>query len=95
MSIKFHELIPFSSPPFCFQDVVSEAHKACLGDKKADKKSVKRSQHLPRLCCLLRMANIWLTHNKGGIVSDPSAVAKVCGVDCVAVHGIYIYICGC
>ena len=61
---------------------MSEAHKLCLSDKKAEK-PVKRSQQIAHLCCLLRMSNIWLTHNKGSIVSDPSAVAKVCGLKIV------------
>ena len=61
---------------------MSEAHKLCLSDKKAEKPA-KRSQRIAHLCCLLRMTNIWLAHDKGSIVSDPSAVAKVCGLKIV------------
>ena len=49
---------------------MTEVQKACRSNRKG-------TEHVKHLCRLLRMMDIWLKHNKGSIVSDPSAVAKV------------------
>ncbi|KAK7107774.1 small subunit processome component 20 homolog [Littorina saxatilis] len=56
-------------------NTVTEVHKSCIGNKNG--KAEERVEHVHHLCRLLRMTDIWLKHDKGRIVSDPSAVAKV------------------
>ncbi|XP_076467049.1 small subunit processome component 20 homolog [Babylonia areolata] len=58
-------------------EVTGEVHQACLAGDQTGEGAADTSAHLAHLCRLLRLAHLWLTHHKGGIVSDPPAVAKV------------------